>query len=169
MPFPTAPRTADTRPAASYGDSPAVAGGFSVAEARIRLEIAERGFEHTKFHFDRGVTKSLELRKAEDELKLARLALDRARSEFEARRNLLELDVAQAELELREVLEELRALERIHRDSPGTVPAVEMKQAEFKADQRKIALERAKALLEVHQQQAEPSGKEDSEPRSSQP
>lgn len=129
---------------------PSLVGGPAVAEAKTRLEIAERKLGRIRPLAEQRVVGQDELNNAQDEVELAKLAFERASMEYAGRRKLLEVGVRRAELDLERMLEELAEFHNINQKTPGAIPATKIRQATAAVEEKKLALETAKTLLELH-------------------
>jgi len=143
------PRTAPATSAAGT-EYPSLVGGPAVAEAKTRLEIAERKLDRIRPLAEQHVVGQDELNNAQDEVELAKLAFERASMEYAGRRKLLEVGVRRAELDLERMLEELEEFHNFNQKMPGTIPATKIRQATAAVEEKKLALETAETLLELH-------------------
>jgi len=143
------PRTAPATSAAGT-EYPSLVGGPAVAEAKTRLEIAERKLDRIRPLAEQHVVGQDELSKAQDEVELAKLAFERASMEYAGRRKLLEVGVRRAELDLERMLAELEEFHDVNQKTPGAIPATKIRQATAAVEEKKLALETAETLLELH-------------------
>lgn len=149
-PIPVAPRsTVPATPAATI-HFPSLVGGLTVAEAKTRLEIAERKHERIRALAEQHAVATSELDEARDEVELAQLAYERASIEYEGRKKLLEVGVRRAEGELEKVHADLEESLSINQEAPGSIPAARVRSTAASVEEKKLALETAKTLLELH-------------------
>jgi len=152
------PAAIEPGPAAATTAEPLVmAGGLSVAEAKARLDIAKRNLERVQTLAKQNVVAQSELDEAQNATQLAELAFERVSREHDALRKLLELGVRQAELALERAKVELDESHLINRKTPGAITPAQIRNASSTVEEKKLALERAQTLLELHVQGADES------------
>jgi len=149
-PIPVAPSPAVLATSAANTRFPSLVGGLTVAEAKTRLEIAERKLERVRALAEQHAVAESELDEAQDEVNLAELAFERASMEYAGRKKLLEVGVRRAEVELEKVQADLEECRSINQRAPGTIPAPRIRSAAAAVEEKKLALETATTLLELH-------------------
>jgi len=138
----------DTSPAST--NFPSLVGGPAVAEAKARLDIAKRKLDRVRALAVRGVIAQSEIDEAQDEMELAQLAFERASMEFEGRKKLLEVGVRRAEVEVEKVQADLEESLSINQRSPDSLPDATIRRQTAAVEEKKLALETAEVLLELH-------------------
>lgn len=128
---------------------------MSVAEAEIRLRITEQKLATANKlnpDFNNGSRNELAIKRAElqGELELAKLQLSEAKRAYEATERLLKLDVQTAQSNLESAQAVHDEAEAVNKRARGSVPQSQMRRLKAKAEQARLAVERANALFELH-------------------
>ncbi len=129
----------------------ALASGLSVAEAKARLDIANQKLARVLALEKQRVASQDELEEARNATQLAQLNFERISKEYEARRKLLELGVRQAKIEIEKAQAEYDGVVYARKvGNGGTLISQQIKVAASTIEEKKLALERAETLLELH-------------------
>jgi len=130
----------------------------AVAEAEARLKYEAQDYERLKRLYKAGTITASDHSQARRDTELAQLAVDREKQRFAARKRLLELDVEKAALALKEAQVRLTGSNQARHGETATDAEVEL--GRVGVDKAKVAVERAKTLLELHTETPTPEQKE---------
>jgi hypothetical protein len=129
---------------------PATSGAEEVAVMEAELAAVEAKVVLLKSQWEQGRIPVAEFQDAQAAVAIAKAKLTKARREYEAQEGLLQLDLEQAQVRLQAAEAELAEATLINQKNPGTIPGATVRKMELAVKEGAVAVERVKALLDLH-------------------